>query len=379
MSKFSKSLLLIALGALLAACTPSARINGTLESAPSAEVIVKLLDVNRYVILDTVSTDAAGKFSYKAEIQKGQPEFIYLFHKDTKVASLLLEAGDNVEVKADTLGHYEVSGSEQSVVLAQVEKSYADALMRMDAIMAKLESAGADEAASLKKQLGKEYVDYYRNCVKFVLNNSKSLTAVPVLYQNFGADLPVFGQSTDAIHFRNTADSLETVYPESKYVKALRKEADRRFGYLELETRLKEAQEVGYFDVELPDINAKKVKLSEVDAKVTMLYFWNPADAAQKMFNIDILKGIYDDFSRKGFEIYQVALTPDKVEWAQVVKQQNLPWISVCDGLGANSPYIASYNIPALPAIFLIADGELVDGGLTDEKALRKLLNDLLK
>ncbi len=356
-----------------------ARISAVVADAPESDVVVKLLDVNRYEILDTVSTDAAGRFSYKVRIEKGQPEFIYLFHNDTKVASLLLERGDKVEVKADTLGNYEVTGSEESLKLSQIERNYADALVRLDAIALSLESASGDEAVALRRELGKGYIDYYRNCVKYVLQNSKSLTSVQVLYQNFGSELPVFSQSTDAIHFMNTADSLETVYPDSKYVKALRSEAERRFGYLELETRLKNAQEVGYPDVELPDVNSRKIRLSEVDAKVVMLYFWNPSDAGQKMFNLDVLKSLYDDYHKKGFEIYQAAIDPDKASWAQVVKKQNLPWINVCDGLGGNSPYVVTYNLAALPATFIISDGELVDGRVVDEKSLRKLLDKLLK
>ncbi len=369
----------MAAAALAAACTPGAKINGTLESAPSSEVVVKLLDVNRYEILDTVATDAAGKFSYKVEVEKGQPEFIYLFHNDAKVASLLLEAGDNVDVKADTLGNFEVSGSEESVKLAQIEKDHAAALSRLNDIAVRMENAGAVETAALRREMGKEYIDYYRSCVKYVMQNSKSLTSVPVLYQNFGPNLPIFGQSTDAIHFVNTADSLETVYPDSKYVKALRKEAERRFGYLELETQFKNAQEVGFPEIELPDINAEKVKLSEVDSKVIMLFFWNPSDANQKMFNLDVLKSLYEDYHKKGFEIYQVALAPDKTEWAQIVKQQNLPCINVCDGLGGNSPYVVTYNLAALPATYIIADGGLVDGQVVDEKSLRQLLDKLLK
>ncbi len=369
----------MAAAALMAACTPGAKVSGVIESAPSSEVVVKLLNVNRYEVLDTVSTNAAGKFSYKLDVKKGQPEFVYVFYKDTKVASLLLEAGDKVEVKADTLGNFEVTGSEESLKLAQVEKEYAAALARLDAVASKMESAEGEDFAALRRDLGKEYVDYYRSRVKYVLENSKSLTSVPVLYQNFGSQLPVFGQSTDAIHFVNTADSLETVYPDSKYVKALRKEAERRFGYLELETRIKGAQEVGFPDVELPDINARKVKLSDVDAKVIMLYFWNPSDAAQKMFNLDFLKDLYDTYNKKGFEIYQAAITPDKTGWAQVVKQQNLPWTNVCDGLGASSPYVATYNLAALPAVYIIADGQLVDGGATDENALRKVIEKHLK
>ncbi len=356
-----------------------AKVNAVIADAPESEVIVKLLNVNRYEILDTVATDAAGRFSYKVKIEKGQPEFVYLFYKDAKVASLLLERGDKVSVKADTLGNYEVTGSEESLKLAQVEKDYADAHARLNALAVKMDSAEGEEFAALRKEMGKEYVDYYRSRVKYVIENSKSMTVVPVLYQNFGAELPVFGQSTDAIHFVNTADSLQTVYPDSKYVKALKKEAERRFGYLRLESQIKGASEVGFPEVELPDINAQKVKLSEVDSKVIMLYFWNPSDASQKMFNLDVLKGLYDDYHKKGFEIYQAALYPDKTEWAQVIKQQNLPWINVCDGLGANSPYVVTYNLAALPAIYIIADGQLVDGGATDEKSLRKLLDKLLK
>lgn len=380
MSRFSKSIMLMSAAAAMAACTTVAKIDGTVESAPSSEVIVKLLDVNRYEVLDTVATDAAGRFSYKVEIEKGQPEFIYLFHKNTKIASLLLEAGDKVAVKADTLGTYEVEGSEESLKLATVEKDYAAAYGRLTALASKMEkTSDVEEAAALRRQMGQEYIDYYRSRVKYILENSTSLTSVPVLYQNFGTDLPVFAQTTDAIHFVNVSDSLATVYPESKYVKALKKEAERRYGYLELEARLMDAQEVGFPDIELPDINAQKIKLSEVDSKVIMVYFWSATDINQKMFNLDFLKTIYDDYHKKGLEIYQIALDPDKTTWAQVVKQQNLPWINVCDALGADSPYVAIYNIGAIPAAYIIADGELVDGDVVDEKSLRKLLDKLMK
>ena len=379
MSRFSKSVIFLAAAAMIAACTPTARIDGTIGTAPSSEVIVKLLDVNRYEVLDTVATDAAGKFSYKVEVEKGQPEFVYVFYKDTKVASLLLEAGDKVAVTADTLGSYTVEGSEESQKLAQVEKDYAAALTKLNDIALRMEAASGAEADELRRALGKEYVEYYRNCVRYILQNSKSLTVVPVLYQNFGADLPVFAQTTDAIHFVNVSDSLATVYPDSKYVKALRKEAERRYNYLELESYIQNAEAIGYPEIELPDINANKIKLSEVDSKVIMVYFWSASNAGQKMFNLDVLKSLYDDYHKKGFEIYQVSLDVDKTSWAQVVKQQNLPWINVCDSRGADSPYVRTYNIGAVPATFIIADGELVDGQVTDEKSLRKLLDKLTR
>ncbi len=379
MSRFSRILAIAAATVFAAACSNGAKVEGVLEGAPSSDVIVKLLNINRYEILDTVKADASGRFAYKVEVEKGQPEFVYLFRNGTKVASLLLENGDKVHVVADTLGHFTVTGSAETEKLAQVEKDYALALGHLNSLAAALETASAKDAEAVRKEMGQVYVNHYRNCVRYVMENSRSLTSVPVLFQNFGAELPVFGQNTDAIHFRNVADTLETVYPESKYVKALRNEADRRFGYMELEARLSSAQEVGYPEIELPDVQANKIKLSEVDAKVVMVYFWSAADASQKMFNLDVLMPVYKEFHDRGFEIYQVSLDPDKALWAKVVKEQKLPWINVCDSRGTLSPYVTTYNLPSLPATFIIADGQLVDGSVVDEKSLRKLLNDLLK
>lgn len=350
----------------------------TLDSAPSSEVVVKLLNINQYEVLDTLKTDASGKFSYKVNVEEGQPEFVYVYYKDKRVASLLLEAGDKVNVSADTLGNYTVQGSEESSRLALVEQEYSAAQKRLQALAVQMETASDEQMASLRQALAKEYVAYYRQCVKYILENSRSLTAVPVLYQNFGPELPVFSQNTDAIHFVNVADSLALAYPQSKYVRALRKEAERRYGYMELEAKLRTVSPVGFPDIVLPDINAQQVRLSEVDSKVIMLFFWDPSNANQKMFNLDILESLHNDYHEKGFEIYQVALTTDKAAWAQIVKKQNLPWINVCDRLGAASQYVTTYNIPVLPATYIIADGELVDGEIVDEKSVRRLLDKLL-
>ena len=378
MSRFSNVIRCAAAALLAAACTPTAKVEMTLDSAPSSEVVVKLLNINQYEVLDTLKTDASGKFSYKVNVEEGQPEFVYVYYKDKRVASLLLEAGDKVNVSADTLGNYTVQGSEESSRLALVEQEYSAAQKRLQALAVQMETASDEQMASLRQALAKEYIAYYRQCVKYILENSRSLTAVPVLYQNFGPELPVFSQSTDAIHFVNVADSLALAYPQSKYVRALRKEAERRYGYMELEAKLRTVSPVGFPDIVLPDINAQQVRLSEVDSKVIMLFFWDPSTANQKMFNLDILESLHNDYHEKGFEIYQVALTTDKAAWAQIVKKQNLPWINVCDRLGAASQYVTTYNIPVLPATYIIADGELVDGEIVDEKSVRRLLDKLL-
>ena len=380
MSRFSKIIAFAAAMTALVSCGGNARIDGTVADAASSEVIVKLLNSNRYEVLDTVRTDASGRFSYKVDVAEGQPEFIYVFYKDKKIASLLLEAGDKVSVASDTLGRYSVEGSEESVKLSEVEKAYAAALKEFEAIARKMEAAsGQAEYEQLAKDMTKVYVAYYRDRVKYVMENSQSLTVIPVFYQTLGENLPLFYQNTDAILFRNAADSLEAVYPDSKYVKALRKDAELRFGYLELQERLLDAEEIGYPEIELPGLDGKMIKLSDMDSRVVIVCFWSAAQAQQNMFNIEFFKPLYEQYHKKGLDIYQVSLDVDKTLWATTVKGQNLPWTNVCDSRGAQSPYVSLYNLSAIPAAFIIADGELVDGKVVDEASLKKLLNDLLK
>lgn len=365
----------------LVSCAGKASVKGTLDNAPDSEVIVKLLNINRYEVLDTLKTDKDGCFSYKVNVRKAQPEFIYLFYKDTKIASLLLETGDRVTVEADTLGSYTVSGSEESEKLMQVEKDLADFSMHFIALSDRLDNADAasPEADSLRRKMAEEYVRYYRGRLKYIMANPYSMTCIPVFFQMVGANMPVFGQQTDAIHFANVSDSLATLYPESRYVRALRQEADRRFRMLEMSAKLRTAQEVNYLDIEQPDVNGEKRRLSEVGAKVVLIHFWDPAQAAQKMFNNDVLKPLYEKYSSKGLEIFQVAITADKAGWARVVKEQGLDWINVCDGLGTASPVVAEYNLSSLPVSFVLSDDEMQEDRITDAASLNRVLSRLLK
>ncbi len=362
-SFFSGALAAAAISAALSSCSDSAKISGTLTGASDADVVVKLLDINHYEVLDTVRTDAAGRYSYKAAVKKGQPEFIYLFYKDVKVASLLLRKGDKVSVESDTAGTFSVSGSDETLKLMEVEKAEAEYSASVQALADKLAKAdaGSEEAAALKREITAEYIAYYRSRVKYVLQNTHSMTAIPVLYQVVGGGMPVFGQPTDAIHFSNVADSLAAVYPDSRYVKALRQDADKRLQMLELSSRIGSAESTGFLDLEMPDVNGRKVKLSDVKAKVTMLYFWSSAVTAQTLFNVEEVLPIYNDLHGKGFEIYSVCVDTDKATWAAVVKNQKLPWINVCDGNGNASPALSLYNVGSVPAAYFIVDGALVD------------------
>ena len=384
MSRASKLISLSAIAFAVMSCGGSeqaaqmAKVEGVIEGAPASEVVIGKLDVNHLVVLDTLTTDQDGKFQYELEVKKGNPEFVYVYYEGAKVASLLLEADDEVAVNVPVEGETLIEGSEESAKLMQVELEHAAMSALFADYAAQLEDASQSQYDKVVRQMTENYREYNKKSIKYVMQNCHSLTAIPVLYRTLG-DLPLFAMSTDAVMFSSIADSLATVYPESKFVKSLRADADARMAELELMRRIELAEEVGYLDIALPGLDGSVKKLSEVDSKVVLLYFWTSSRANQNNFNIEVLKKLYNDYHKKGFDIYQVSLDVDKVQWATTVMGQNLPWTNVCDIRGAASEYATLYNLQALPAAFVISDGELVDGELVDEASFRKLLDKLLK
>ena len=371
MKSFKRMAAALAAAAVLVSCgTKNTVISGVLADGANKQLAVKLLDVNRYQLLDSIRTTASGSFSYQLNLQEAKPEFIYIFYGDRQVASLLLQKGEHVMVRTDTLGAYSVEGSPESVKLQQVESAHNAVIREMSRI---LERERDPQAA-----INRAYVNYYRDRVKYVMNNSHSLTVVPVFFQQLTDGLPVFGQATDGLLMRNICDSLKTVYPESRYVKALEKEAQSRMNILDVNSMIRSAEPVSFIDIALPGMDGQIKKLSEVESKVTMVYFWSTT-ADQKMFNLDGLVPLYEEFHSKGFEIYSVALDADKTAWASVVRGQKLPWVNVCDTRAEQSPYVVSYGITSVPALWFITDGEVdPDANLSTLAEVRNYLRKKL-
>lgn len=363
-NKLSAAALFLATALLFSSCAQKARINGTVAQAPQSELVAYLLNGGNLKLIDTLKTDAHGRFKVSVPIRKNDPEFVHIYKNGKMLAPVLLEAGDKVSLEMDTLGHFSVTGATQAELYCQAEKDYRTFKSAMDSLY-----RAGDGAACTKT-----YIDYYHSRVKFILTNSHSMAVVPVLCQTFGLDTPVFSQTTDAIHFRNMADSLSSVYPDSKYVKLIRKSAKDRTHLMNVNIALESASSIDFPEISLPDMEAVQTKLSEVDAKLVMLYFWSPSVPLQKMFNIDTLMPLYEKYNKKGFEIYSVALEPDKVAWATTVRSQMLPWVNVCDTAGPASRYASLYAVTQTPWVFFLHDGQFVPDKATDGPSIQKVL-----
>jgi len=361
----------------------SANISATISGAGDKEVVLQRLDINNVVPVDTVKTNKNGFISCKIRFADNAPQFYYLSYNNRRIASMIVMPQDNITIVADTIGNYSINGSEESVLLKRLDSSLVAAQTKYNQLAIKVEEANLakdeETAKALRQDMGRLYVKYKQSIIKQILGNPYSFSNIPALYQNFLTNLPLFAEFTDGLIFKRVYDSLVTKYPHSAYVMHLKKEADAFDRNVEMEQKLLEAGVSSFPNITLPDINSKPRELKELEGRPFILYFWGAADVNQKLFN-NQLKDIYAAYNPKGLEIYQVSVDTDKAMWATAVKEQQLPWINVCDGASGSSKAIITYNITTVPSLFIFdKEGNMVARDIFNDAQLKSILNGICK
>jgi len=361
-----------------------ARIDLTVKGAPdSTMVVVSRLALNEMQVLDTVYT-IGEEAECRVTVNPGSPEFIYLTYGNDGSVSLLLQDMDRVRVSAGWSDTSDVSvdGSEESVLMQEVDRGIRAFNYKFDSLFTEMSSADAegdvDRSSALRRELGLLYVRRKQDALHYVLQHQRSMTVIPVLYQVAPNGQWIFSEATDALVMEQVYDTLHSIYPVSPYLAALADEVQSRRNAMNMGNILSDAEEVDFPEIVLADVNGEERSLTSLKGKVIVLYFWDPSVVEQRIFNVG-LKEVYESYGSRGFEIYQVALTPDKTAWAMQVKEQELPWISVCDPSGASSTAAMMYNVSQLPAMFVISrDGEITARDLFETGMLGQEVRRLL-
>jgi hypothetical protein len=373
----------IVLLALLSSCTSSSSIDINMYGGKdSTAIVVSKLAVNKLKAVDTLYLKK-GHADISLKVNENSPEFIYLESENGKRVSVLLSKGENVSVELDSNGELlNIQGSPESLLLQEVEAAQQTFRMAFDSLSVALNNAVelGDQAARtrINKELGAMYVAYKQKAIKYIYAHPKSMTLIPVIFHNVTANLPLFSEYSDAILFERVYDSLRTKFSGSPYLVSLMSEIEKRKNLLQVETFLSNAERTDFPEIILPDVNSQQQHLSALQGNVILLSFWDPQNDGMKLYNNDLIP-IYEKYHSKGFQIYQVAITSDKTDWAIYLKGKPLPWISVCDIANDNSYAAAVYNVSELPSLFLIAkDGTIVSKNIFDIKVLEKEIAKLV-
>lgn len=132
-----------------------------------------------------------------------------------------------------------------------------------------------------------------------------------------------------------------------------------------------------YTDVAQPDAEGQEVTLGSVVGtpgnKYVLLDFW-ASWCGPCMGEVPHLKKTYDEFHKKGFEIYGVSFDKDREKWLAAVDQNGMNWIHVSEVNGFDNQAAKDYAVQGIPANYLIgSDGKIVAKNLRGEALYEKI------
>jgi peroxiredoxin len=356
-------------------------INGKVSHAEGKTLYLEELLVSSTKPVDSVRIDKNGEFKIKGESKI--PTYYLLKFSPDKMITLLVDSAENVVIEADYANfsnQYHVEGSLGSVLVKQLVDKLNTTILKLDSLESLYniyqENPGYESMkAKWEEQydaIVKEQVDFSTG---FVMNNPFSMASVLALYQELDQQNFVI---KDFHTMRVAASALNSIYPNSEHVKAL---------YANTVQLLKEEQSAKIQqliekegqnspEIILPDADGKEIALSSLKGKVVLLQFWAAVDRNSRVLN-PALAEAYQKYKNKGFEIYQVSLDENRIEWIDAIDKDGLKWINVGDMKGSIQA-VQNYNIQAIPYNYLLdTEGKIVAQNLKGpglDRALAKIL-----
>lgn len=373
-------LTLVLAAALISGCkSTKVRISGRLLGLNGRQVYLEQVSGGNGKTIDSVSLDDAGAYRFDVENVGSTPSLYNIVCNGERVP-LLLVGGDKVTVNTvgNFMRNYTVSGSEESELLREFNQIFLGGMERLNNILEGFSGPRAITEED-RKALMTEYMKEYRRVkqaqISFILAHQNNIASIYALYQRFPGEEYLYDSKNDIIYYRVVADAIEKSYPDSPFLPMLRSEIARMDARRTLMSRITEED---FPDISLPDMYGNEQRLSSLKGKTFLLMFWSAEAGNANSINAD-LKNIYERFADKGFEIYQVAIDTSKALWINTVQEQHLPWISVCDLRGGNSPVLGTYNVSELPASYLIdSNGNIVAKNIYGDQ-LSAALSELVK
>lgn len=338
------------------------KVSGNIADAKDSTLYFENMSLNGPVAIDSIKLGADGSFTFEGET-KGNPEF-YRLRIDRQIINIGVDSTESISVKASypTMStDYHVEGSEQCAKIKQLATMQTRLQIAVNAIAQNPNVTYQKEADSIQT-----VIEAYKNIVKkdFIFKEPKATSSYFALFQTFsvnGRTMLIFdprSKKSDVQVFAAVATSWDTFYPGSERGQNLHNiaiEGMKNVRIIQAGQRqaidASKVVDAGVIEIALPDNKGNIRKLTSLKGKVVLLDFhvFESKGSAQRIMK---LRELYNKYSRRGLEIYQVSLDPDEHFWKESVAA--LPWICVRDEDAMSSVNAAHYNVQSVPTFFLI-------------------------
>lgn len=291
-----------------------------------------------------------GTFRFELTIDEdSSPRFYRISNnRGSRPVTLIVAPEDDIVLESvgDIFLNYKVDGSAESALIKEFNSEYFKACDRLALIAEGLGTRASynEREAYLAAQQA------IQAQLRFVGSHANNLAAIYAMRHAVAEQyIPQLdGYGISVVHYRTVLDGVSRKYPESPYIAVIEREIAEVEAMIDL---VGSVQVASYPDIELEDMYKVKHKLSELDGKVVLLYFWTLESALCNNINAE-LKELYAKYHDKGFEVYHISADSDIAVWIEAVRQQQHPWISLY--AGNNMDVFSLYNVVKLPTAFLI-------------------------
>lgn len=361
---------------------PHFTVKGNISESKGKMLYFEASGIDGIEKLDSTELGSSGSYKFTHK-QPESPEY-YRLRIEDQIINFSIDSTETISINAplaDMPIHYTVEGSEESLKIKELSLKQIELQKKVDILF----KNAANLAPNIVQDSLFNMVNRYKQDIKlnYIFKDPTKASAYFALFQKLGNFLifDPLNSKEDIKCFAAVATSLNNNYPHAVrtkniyniVMKGMRNTRAPQQKVLEIpEDKIKEANII---DIELKDIKGNVHRLTDLKGKVVMLDFTVYQNAVSPSRNL-ALRDLYDKYSKKGFEIYQISLDANEHFWK--TSADNLPWICVRDINGIYSNYLSIYNVTNLPAFFLInKDNELKVRGETVknlEEEIKKLL-----
>lgn len=338
------------------------------------------LDVKTEVPIDSALIGKDGKFRF--EIKPDGSSFYLLKLPDNQKLILVADSGDNIRIEGDAgsmINTARIEGSPASAWLLDFEQFTSLNEAKSDSLAQIFMDSRSDSGfASTRLHIDSAYQEIISRqklyMQKFIDQHPASLSSLIVLNSRFGPNF-ILTEENDASYFIKVDSGLMATYPGNKHaldhhrrVSAMIKKQKQQIA---VDSLMMPGNPVP--DVRLNNEAGMPVSLSSLKGKVVLVYFWAAMDGNSRKF-IRKLIPIYKANRNKGFEIFGVALEPNRTLWLNALKLDQPGGIQVTDEGGTGSPAAALFGIETLPEAMLIdKHGKIAARRISLEELRKKL------
>ena len=336
-------------------------VEGVVTGANEQVMYLENVGVSSFEVMDSVKLKPVGKFEFEVK-RPAYPDF-YRLRLNDQLINFAVDSTETIKFMADAntfATSYIVEGSENCKAIKEITLAQLDANQAIQRLRRAHEKEQIADTAYQREVLAASEA-YKAIARKYIYSAPMSTAAYFALFQQIDG-LLFFDlyDKEDSKAYGAVATSYDHFYPESPRSKHLYNLALQSIKVIRAQQQREQApavstvakNEVGYVDIQLPNLRGETVSLSSVaKGKTVLVNFtaymseWSPA------LNMDF-RELYDKYRDKGFEIYQISLDSDLHFWKNAAS--NLPWVCVRDPQSVYSQIAGLYNVKQLPAIFIL-------------------------